>query len=68
MPMRVRKTENLNMRVAPEVVEIVNRLTGQHKDFYYQKDLASIAWKWFDATLKRKKVKPGDDIEKKLGI
>lgn len=68
MALRVRKSETMNLRVAPDVVEIVNRLTVEHKDFYYQKDLVSFALRWFDKTLKAKKVRPGNDIEKILGI
>ena len=68
-----RKSVNLNVRVTPDVVEIVAQLTEKHgnrnlDNFYYQKDLISMSVRFFDKTLKERKVKPGDDIEKKLGI
>jgi hypothetical protein len=68
-----RKSVNLNVRVEPDVVDIVSELTEEYgnrdlESFYYQKDLVSMALRHFSKTLKERKVKPGDDIEKKLKL
>lgn len=68
--LRIRKRTSaiLNLRVRPEIVEIVERLTETWQEDYYQVELVSMALAHFDATLAKRGIKPGDDIQAKLGL